>query len=44
MNEFLHPTAGGDAEGPLEALGAVELMEHAGILPGAGHRTGLRYS
>ena len=23
---------------------AVELMDHAGILPGAGHRTGLRYS
>jgi hypothetical protein len=22
---------------------AVELMDHAGILPGAGHRTGLRY-
>ena len=23
---------------------AVELMDHAGILPGVGHRTGLRYS
>ena len=30
--------------GSILIVWAVELMDHAGILPGAGHRTGLRYS
>ena len=30
--------------GSILIVWAVELLDHAGILPGAGHRTGLRYS
>jgi hypothetical protein len=30
--------------GSILIVWAIELMDHAGILPGAGHRTGLRYS
>jgi hypothetical protein len=30
--------------GSILIVWTVELMDHAGILPGAGHRTGLRYS
>ena len=30
--------------GSILVVWAVELLDHAGILPGAGHRTGLRYS
>jgi hypothetical protein len=30
--------------GSILIVWAAELMDHAGILPGAGHRTGLRYS
>jgi hypothetical protein len=29
--------------GSILIVWAVELMDHAGVLPGAGHRTGLRY-
>jgi hypothetical protein len=30
--------------GSLLVVWAVELLDHAGILPGGGHRAGLRYS
>jgi hypothetical protein len=30
--------------GSILVVWAVELLDHAGILPGAGHRAGLRYS
>ena len=30
--------------GSILIVWAVELLDHAGVLPGAGHRTGLRYS
>jgi hypothetical protein len=29
--------------GSILVVWAIELMDHAGILPGSGHRTGLRY-